>query len=395
MPFKYDFETLKQAILFNTVEVLPTDEKQLDAEIATLVDQANKSGQPIRHYIGFEISGQIHFPGGVYQMMNVAKLQAAGVECIIWLADYHTWINKKLDGKIETIRKVARDYFEPILKRCLEVAGGDFEKLIFLYAQDEYFRKNSKGLSFWDYEFEVEKNITLSRILRSLSITGKEAGESVDYQVTRYPGMQAADVFWHQTHIVQAGLDQRKIYVLARDHAKDLDQDFQLSIGEKKVKPIIFFNELLLGLEPPKIGEGINFETSKMSKSKPDSAIWVHDSLEEIARKLRKAYCPMVEEGQNLEQIQKIQEANPLLDWCRKMIFPAGKTIAVERPDKFGGNKNYVTYSELEADYFAGNLHPLDLKNAVAKTLADWFAPIRTWVEQNPEGLELVKSVKM
>ncbi|MEI6728113.1 MAG: tyrosine--tRNA ligase [bacterium] len=390
----YDFQTLKEAILFNTVEVLPTDEKQLDQEIQVLVDQANKSGQPIRHYIGFEISGQIHFPGGVYQMLNIARLQAAGVECIIWLADYHTWINKKLDGKIETIRQVAHQYFEPILKKCLEAAGGDPEKLVFLYAQDEYFKKNSKGLSFWDYEFEVEKNITLSRILRSLSITGKEAGESVDYQVTRYPGMQAADVFWHQTHIVQAGLDQRKIYVLARDHAKDLDTDFQLSIGDQKVKPIIFFNELLLGLETPKIDSDVNFETSKMSKSKPDSAVWVHDSLEEITRKLRKAYAPMFEEGQSKEEIEAIQKFNPLLDWSKKMIFPAGKTISVERPEKFGGNKDYNTFKELQDDYFAGNLHPLDLKNAAAKTLANWFAPIREWVEANPAGLELVKSVK-
>jgi tyrosyl-tRNA synthetase len=251
----YDFKKLKSAILFNTVEVLPTDEKQLDQEIQNLVDLANSSGQKIRHYIGFEISGQIHFPGSVYQMLNIAKLQDAGVECMVWLADYHTKINKKLDGKMKTIRAVAEQYFEPVLRKCLEVAGGNSKSLTVLYAKDEYFRKNDDDLSFWDFEFEIEGNITLSRILRSLSIAGKEGGESVDYQVTRYPGMQAADVFWHQSHIVQAGLDQRKIYVIARDNSYNLNPEFQLKLGEKSVKPIALFNELLLGLESPKIGK--------------------------------------------------------------------------------------------------------------------------------------------
>ena len=412
MSFQYNFSDLKEAILFNTAEVLPGDEKQLDKEIQNLVDEANKTGEQIRHYIGFEISGQIHFPGSVYQMLNVAKLQKAGVHCILWMADYHTWINKKLDGKIKTIRKVAEEYFEPILRKSLEVAGGDSDKLKVLYAKDEYFRKNENDLSFWDYEFEVERNITLSRILRSLSVAGKEAGESTDYQLTRYPGMQAADIFWHQTHIVQGGLDQRKIYVLARDNAFTLDSDFRLKIGEREIKPIVLFNQLLLGLEAPKApnlnSELTQIEISKMSKSKPDSAIWVHDSYEEILRKLKKAYCPMpkinLKDGwQNDKELLKSsefldlkseQDLNPLLDWCKKMIFPAGKVLEVQRPEKFGGNKEYFDYKTLENDYFIGNLHPLDLKTAVAKCLADWFEPIKKYVETNPQGLELVKNIK-
>ncbi len=97
-------------------------------------------------------------------------------------------------------------------------------------------------------------------------------------------------------------------------------------------------------------------------------------------------------DGEDIK-LQKIK-ANPLLNWAEFLVYPAWKEVAVERPEKFGGNKTYKTYLELETDYLAGNLHPLDLKNAVAKTLADWFSPIREWVVQNPAGLELVKSVK-
>ena len=88
------------------------------------------------------------------------------------------------------------------------------------------------------------------------------------------------------------------------------------------------------------------------------------------------------------------QDLNPLLDWCKKMIFPAGKVLEVQRPEKFGGNKEYFDYKTLENDYFIGNLHPLDLKTAVAKCLADWFEPIKKYVETNPQGLELVKNIK-
>lgn len=395
MSFQYDFETLKAAILFNTVEVLPGQEAQLDQEIKVLVEEANKSGKLIRHYIGYEISGILHFGNNTYQMLKVAKLQQAGVECIIWLADYHTKINKKLDGKMSTINKVAHEYFEPVFRKTIDNCGGDSSKLVVLYALDEYFKKNENGLSFWDFEFEVEEHLSVNRVLRSLSIAGKEAGSESDYKLTRYPGMQAADVFWHQTHLVQSGLDQRKIYVSCRDMAEKLDPEFQLKIGEKTVKPITMFTKLLLGMLPPQVSTNIDGSTeeaiSKMSKSRPDSAIFEHDSLEEIQRRLRKAYCPIIN-VEDLEDSKKEKlETNPLLNWCENLIYPAGKSISVIRPEKFGGNKTYTNFQEIKTDYLESNLHPLDLKNAVATTLAEWFGPIREWVEKNPEGIELIQ----
>ncbi len=420
MSFQYDFETLKQAILFNTVEVLPTEEAQLDSEIKVLVEEANKSGQVIKHYIGYEISGILHFGNNTYQMLKVAKLQQAGVQCMVWLADYHTKINKKLDGKMSTINKVAHEYFEPVIRKAVDICGGDGSKLVVLYAKDEYFRKNENDLSFWDFEFEAEEHLSVNRVLRSLSIAGKEAGSESDYKLTRYPGMQAADVFWHQTHLVQSGLDQRKIYVSCRDMAEKLGPEFQLKIGEKSVKPITMFTKLLLGMLPPQVATtGSTQEAvSKMSKSRPDSAIFEHDSAEEISRKLKKAYCPMPTyyfpgssesisfefNGANIDTTkgetsaklkeQMVQATNPLLNWCENLIFPAGKTVQINRPEKFGGNKTYTQFNEIYTDYLEGNLHPLDLKNGVAITLAEWFAPIRTWVEQNPEGLEIIKKVR-
>jgi tyrosyl-tRNA synthetase len=409
---KYDLETLRAAIKFNTVEVIPNDDKALDEELKVLIEASEKSGEPIRHYIGFEISGQIHIGTGIMSGLKIARLQAAGVECNVWLADYHTWINGKLDGKIETIRRVSREYFEPMLRISFELAGCDVSKIKFLSAEEEY-KKQKNGLGFWDVDLMVSKNLTLSRVLKSISVTGKTAGNDVDFGTLRYAPMQVADCFWLQTHIVHAGMDQRKCHVLMREVAPKLDYEVSLKLGGKKVKPIAVHHGLLHGLGNPE--RVVDVETDlesaivgKMSKSKPDTCIFVHDTVKEIDRKLKKGFCPTLEavgaifgktdvNGQELtdEWYKKVvTNLNPILNWCEKMIFPAGKVLEVKRDEKWGGDKTYFDYDELEADYLAAKLHPGDLKPAVARCLVEWFTPARSYVEANPEGLEFLKSIK-
>ena len=307
----YDFHILKDAILFNSQEVIPTDQAQLDKEIQILVERANTSGEQIHHYIGFEISGQIHIGTGIAPALKIKKLQKAGVVCSIFLADYHTELNGKLDGKIETIRKVAREYFAPVMLKCCEIVGCDTSKVQIVFAEDLYETKRNNQ-NYFTHFLKIAKNLTLNRVLKSVSIMGKDAGEGVDFGTLEYPVMQVTDAFFMQTHLVHAGMDQRKCHVLMREIAYNLDSDFQLKIDEKAMKPIAIHHNLLLGLESPtktavsstvKIIDPSNttieveetFTVSKMSKSRPDSAIWVHDSLSEIQRKLKKAYCPMID----------------------------------------------------------------------------------------------------
>ncbi|MBC7406096.1 MAG: tyrosine--tRNA ligase [Candidatus Parcubacteria bacterium] len=393
MSNKYDLQTLKKAILFNVREVLPTDPAQLDKELEVLIEQANLSGEPIRHYIGFEVSGQIHIGGGFFPMLQAAKLQQAGVEIILWIADYHTYLNNKLDGKLETIKTAARDYFGPTMKECFRAAGGNPETIKILYNFDDY-RQIKNDQTFWDYEFQIDKKLTLNRVLRSMSIMGRDSGGEVEYQMTRYPGMQCADVFWLQAHICQGGLDQRKIYVSARDLAYTIDPGYQLKINNKTVKPITVMCPLLSGLLPPETDNQGNKTVAKMSKSKPDSAIWVHDSLSEIQRKIKKAYCPMIDPNLSPEENQTIQNMNPILDWCQNMLYPAGQIIQVTRLDKFGGNVDYTNYDSLYEAYTSGSLHPMDLKNAVASSLFKILKPIYDYTVANPKPLEYLLNIK-
>src|SRR5215469_1635625 len=97
----------------NTAELLTRD------ELAILLE----SGQPLRHYIGFEISGRVHLGSGLVAMSKVRDFAAAGFHCIIFLADWHTWINEKLGADRDLIRRVANDYFTHAFRAGLICLG--------------------------------------------------------------------------------------------------------------------------------------------------------------------------------------------------------------------------------------------------------------------------------
>jgi tyrosyl-tRNA synthetase len=51
----------------------------------------------------------------------------------------------------------------------------------------------------------------------------------------------------------------------------------------------------------------------------------------------------------------------------------------------------FHSYEELETTYLAQKLHPMDLKNGVAKALNDQLGPVRAYFEQHPENLVAMK----
>jgi len=111
---------------------------------------------------------------------------------------------------------------------------------------------------------------------------------------------------------------------------------------------------------------GLGHGQEKMSKSDPDSAIFMEDTPEDVQRKVNHAYCA---EGDIL--------TNPVLDYTKHIVFPKNGSLTIERPEKWGGNKIYNTFEELEADFANKLLHPGDLKPAFAKALNSMLEPVR------------------
>lgn len=340
------------------------------------------SGTPLKHYIGFEISGKVHLGTGFATMLKIKDLQQAGVQTTILLADWHTWLNKKLDGTLETAKKMAREYFEQGLKAAAVCVGADPEKIEFVLGSELYEKLNQK---YWATVVKVSKATTLARMLRSTTIMGRKESDISDSAMLIYPAMQAADIFSMGITIAHAGTDQRNVHIVARDGAKEVNFP----------KPVAIHHHLLQGLLKPEITNLEKLAESedntkeaiklalKMSKSKPDSAVFIHDSEEEIKRKVNNAYAP---EG--------IVELNPILDWVKYLILRSqNESLHIKRDEKFGGDITYSSYTDLEKDYAEKKLHPMDLKVAVSEWLVKKLEPARKYFE-NPKRKKALEEIE-
>jgi len=351
-------ETPLELITRNTEEVLTRE------DLAHLLE----TGTPLRHYIGFEISGKIHLGTGLVCMGKVKDFVDAGVHCTIFLADWHSWINDKLGGDRETIRRIALGYFAEGLKASFRALGGDPAKLQFVLGSDLYHHNDE----YWASLIDVAKNTTLARMQRSITILGRKEGESVDFAKLIYPPMQVADIFAMGVNIAHAGMDQRKAHVVARDVAMKLRVMPLRDARGEQIKPVTVHHPLLLGLKkpsmwPPPEGDLTDFWASmKMSKSDKNSALFIHDSPEEIRAKVRKAFCPPDNTA-----------FNPMLDWVRKLVFARDGEFRVSRTPDHGGDVRFTAPEEVDEAYLSGALHAADLKNGVAEWLVETLAPAR------------------
>jgi len=354
------FELIKN----NTEEIMTGEDLKL------LLD----SGTKIKHYLGFEISGKIHLGTGLMCMSKVKDFMDAGIDCSIFLADWHSWINDKLGGDRETIKKVAGGYFKEGLKASLKCFGGDPKKLKFILGSDLYHHNDN----YWATMVDVSKNTSLARMKRSITIMGRKEGGSVDFAKLIYPPMQVADIFIQGINLPHAGIDQRKAQVIARDVALKIKTKPLLDKEEKQMKPVAVHHHLILGLGKPPVWpvpkEQLQelWSALKMSKSKPDTCIFIHDSPEEIRRKIKQAFC-----------LEGEVEFNPILDWTKYLIFrDADSKLEIKRPEEFGGDWIYTSYEELERNFADKKLHPMDLKNSVAEKLIQILEPARKHFEQ-------------
>jgi tyrosyl-tRNA synthetase len=205
---------------------------------------------------------------------------------------------------------------------------------------------------------------------------GRDESDTLTASQILYPLMQAADIFYLNVDICQLGLDQRRVNMLAREMAPKFNRP----------KPIAIHHHMLMGLTPPPETDLQGIEKSikiKMSKSNPDSAVFMLDSYKDIKRKINKAYCP----PQNIEE-------NPILEYCKYIIFELADTFYIKRPEKYGGDIEYQSYDVLEKDYKEGNLSPPDLKPAVAEYLNKFLEPVRKHFETNSKAKELYEFVK-
>jgi len=324
----------------------PTEEV---VEVEELREIFETNSKP-RHYIGLEISGKLHLGSLILTGYKINDFIKAGVDCNVFLADWHTYINNKLDNNWEKIIEVSKYYGEAFKFYCpgIKIVLGST-----LY--DNYD-------DYWKDFMIFSKHMTLSRTLRALTIMGRTEKEKLDFSQLMYPSMQSADIKALDLDIVHAGMDQRKIHMLVREIFPKLGWKVPVSVHQ----------HLLPGLnEPTKFAlEGGTEEdyriSSKMSKTNPLSGISIHDDDSTIKNKISRAYCPI-----------GVSENNPILEIIKYVIFHKFPQFQIERPSKYGGNIVYDDYEKLEYDYNQKKIHPKDLKDSVSIYLNRVVEPIR------------------
>ncbi len=339
----------------------PTEEVLTIEELRHLLQTNNNPG----HYIGFEISGMLHLGNFIVSGFKINDLQKAGVKCRVFLADWHSFINNKFGGDWEKILSATKYYEKAFKFFCpgVEVVVGSA-----LYHNND---------SYWRNLLKFSKHMTLSRTLRCMTIMGRNENEKLDLSQYFYPPLQATDIHEIGADIPHGGMDQRKAHILAREIFPKM--------GWKK--PVAVHHHVLMGIaEPVKLETEDKLEqviASKMSKSKPWTAIFVHDNPKEIKGKLKRAWCP-----------EKETSMNPMLEIVKHIIFHESKSFKIQRISKFGGNVEFETFDELEKAYAEGKLHPSDLKNSIADELARILEPIRRYFETDNEAAECLDVVR-
>ncbi len=253
-------------------------------------------------YDGFEPSGRMHIAQGILKSINVNKITQCGGNFLFWVADWFALMNNKLDGNQERIRTVGR-YFIEVWK----AAGMDMseDKVKFIWSSEAILANPDK---YWSLVLDISRKNSLSRILRCTQIMGRSESDDLSAAQVLYPAMQCADIFFLGIDVCQLGMDQRKVNVLAREYCDTI---------KRKNKPVILSHHMLMGLK-----EG----QEKMSKSDPDSAIFMEDDEAEVNRKIKSAFCP-----------PQIVEKNPVLDYVKHLIFGKWNSFQVERSEKNGG----------------------------------------------------------
>mmetsp|Transcript_37545 Transcript_37545/g.63201 ORF Transcript_37545/g.63201 Transcript_37545/m.63201 type:complete len:396 (-) Transcript_37545:270-1457(-) len=291
-------------------------------------------------YDGFEPSGRMHIAQGVMKALNVNKLTKSGCTFKFWIADWFALLNNKMGGDLKKIQNVGKYMIE-----VWKAVGMDMERVEFMWSSEEI---NNRAAEYWPLVMDIARKNKLGRIVRCSQIMGRAESDDLSASQIFYPCMQCADIFFLKADICQLGMDQRKVNMLAREYCDDI---------KRKNKPIILSHHMLMGLLQGQ---------EKMSKSDPNSAIFMEDSEADVNTKIKKAYCPPGELA-----------GNPCLEYIQYVVLPWYKEFTIKRKEQDGGDKTYTEWEEIAKDFVDGTLHPGDVKPALTKALNSILQPVR------------------
>jgi tyrosyl-tRNA synthetase len=317
-----------QLIKRNTAEIIGESELQ---------ELLESKAQP-SVYIGTAPTGIPHI-GYFSWAIKLADLTKAGFKVKILIADLHA----ALDNTPWEVLEHRYCFYEKLIPLMMKSLGADITQIEFVKGSD-YQLSSDYILDI----FKMASNTTVHDCHKAASEVVK-LGDSPKLSGYIYPLMQALDEQYLKVDMQIGGVDQRKIFVLAREQLPKL--------GYKKRV------ELMLPFIPGLIGK-------KMSSSVEASKIGLLDDPKTIKQKIKSA------------DFTEGDPDNGTMAFTKFIIFTIlndkNESLIIERPEKFGGNLEFKSYEELETAVKERTIHPLDIKNAVAEFIIQLLSEINS-----------------
>ena len=331
-----------------------------------LADDTSMSGDGvIRCYVGFEPSGKAHIGWKVISL-QLKRMLEAKANVLIFLADWHAWVNDKFGGRMDDIQKTAV-YMEETFRALLDYPeeGEGPGQLRFVWASTLM----DSG-DYWARVLRCSKGATLPMVRKTFTIMGRdEASSDHDLSKFYYPAMQAADIFELGIDVALGGMDQRKAHMFMRDMASKWNWE----------KATCLHTPILSSLK----ASGVRMDSfdHKMSKSDPNGALLLHDTLELVQKKMKKAY------------LDPADDHSPVYELAEHVVLPEFGSITVTPNPKFGEPSTWNNLEQFKQAVKDGTLHPFDAKMGVAAGVANGLESIAHHFEQHPESYEEMLSI--
>ena len=273
---------------------------------------------------GIQPTGKLHIGNYLGALKNFVELQNSGkYECYFFIADLHA-LTENPDPKELSLNiiNLAADFL---------AAGLDPKKSI-LY-------KHSEIPAHGELAWILNTIAPMGELERMTQFKDKAERQSANINVGLfdYPALMAADILLYDAKFVPVGNDQDQHLELTRTLARKFNSKF----GETFIEP------KGLHTDTPRV-MSLKHPEKKMSKSDPESCLFIDDSPEEIKKKIARATT----DSEN--EFKYDPEKKPGLS----NLIDIAAALRNEKPEdvvkKFAG-KNYSEFKSVLAGLVAGH----------------------------------------
>lgn len=285
-----------------------------------------------------------------FPLKKIADFLQAKLAVKILIADVHA----ALDGVSWELIEHRSVYYEHVIKTMLSALQVPLDTLEFVRGRDIQLSPK--------YAEDLLKLSTYATVHDATKASSEVVKQQDNPKLSGliYPLMQALDEEYLGVDIQFGGVDQRKIFMFAREYMPKIGYSARVEL----------MNPMIPGL----VGE-------KMSSSVASSKIDVLDDEQTLQNKMKKADF----DPQHLN--------NGVLGLVQYLLFPLfaenklDNQFTIQRPEKFGGTIAFSSFESLKEAIQTNQVHPLDIKQTTARYLNELLKPI----QDNKQLIELHK----